>query len=82
MSRNNAHVPIFELAFENCYLSDDQPRNIKKSVISREIPLLSFDDEFYREPGPPKEPKITSKFKATKAICKYDTDGPTSLEYV
>ncbi|ESZ98097.1 hypothetical protein SBOR_1476 [Sclerotinia borealis F-4128] len=81
MSRHRAPDTIFELAFANCYLSDDRPRSVRNPVISRAIPFLSFDDDYYREPGPPKEQRVTSKFKAAKAICDFSKDGPTSLEF-
>ncbi|QSZ37680.1 hypothetical protein DSL72_008779 [Monilinia vaccinii-corymbosi] len=81
MSRSNAPNSIFELAFADCYISDDRPRHVKKTVLSRAIPVMSFDDDFYREPGPLSEPRITSNFKATKAICDYARDGPKSLKF-
>ncbi|TGO65660.1 hypothetical protein BOTNAR_0075g00100 [Botryotinia narcissicola] len=81
MSRKNAHVPIFEVAFSNCYISDDRPRSAHKPVSSRSIPYLSFEDDFYQEPGLKQEPKITSKFKAVKPIGDFLIDGPTSLDF-
>ncbi|KAJ8066218.1 hypothetical protein OCU04_005303 [Sclerotinia nivalis] len=81
MSRKNANTPIFEIAFGNCYLSDDRPRNVKKPVQSRSIPYLSFDDDLYQEHGAQRGPRISSKFKAVKPVCDYFKDGPTSLEF-
>ncbi|KAF7902740.1 hypothetical protein EAF00_002643 [Botryotinia globosa] len=81
MSRKNTHVPIFEVAFSNCYISDDRPRNANKPVPSRSIPYLSFEDEFYQEPGLKQESKINSRFKAVKPIGDFLSDGPTSLDF-
>ncbi|KAF7938868.1 uncharacterized protein EAE98_001205 [Botrytis deweyae] len=81
MSRNNTHAPIFEVAFANCYISDDRPRSAKMLVPSRSIPYLSFEDDFYQEPGPKQEPKINSKFKAVIPFGDFLRDGPTSLDF-
>ncbi|KAF7911124.1 uncharacterized protein EAF01_002632 [Botrytis porri] len=81
MSRINNHVPIFEVAFENCYISDDRPRSANAPVPSRSIPYLSFEDDFYQEPGPKQEPKISSNFKAVKPIGDFLRDGTTSLDF-
>ncbi|KAI9648281.1 hypothetical protein NHQ30_002913 [Ciborinia camelliae] len=81
MPQNVAPDTVFDIPFANCYLSDDRPRHVNKIGTSRAIPFLSFDDDLYREPGPHNEPRITRKFKATKAICSYDKDGPTSPKF-
>ncbi|KAM0183449.1 hypothetical protein ACHAPC_006451 [Botrytis cinerea] len=81
MSRKNTHVPIFEVAFANCYISDDRPRSANKLVPSRSIPYLSFGDDLYQESGPQNEPKISSNFKAVKPIGNFLRDGPTSLDF-
>ncbi|KAF5871797.1 uncharacterized protein Bfra_008821 [Botrytis fragariae] len=80
MSRTSTHVPIFEVAFANCYISDDRPRSANKPVPSRSIPYLSLEDDFYQEPGPKQEPKLNSKFKAVKPFGDFLRDGPTSLD--
>ncbi|TGO30656.1 hypothetical protein BPAE_0004g01140 [Botrytis paeoniae] len=81
MSRKNTHVPIFAVAFANGYISDDRPRSVNKPVPSRSIPYLSFEDDFYQEPGPKQEPKISSNFKAVKPIGDFLRDGLTSLDF-
>ncbi|KAG4034987.1 hypothetical protein MFRU_002g03360 [Monilinia fructicola] len=81
MSRNQVPRQILELAFTDCYISDDRPRDVKKTADSRAIPSMSFDDDFYREPGPRSEPRITSKFKAAKLICDYAKSGPKSFRF-
>lgn len=80
MSRKTPHVQIFQVAFANCYLSDDRPRSANKPGKSESIPHLSFHDDLYQEPGPSDEARLTPKFKAAKVICDYLQDGPTALE--